>query len=308
MFPLTRPVRQGLATAMLLGLTVLPTVLVAVWAWRINRPGHIRDVEIELGRQLGLQVTLEGVRYPKPGEVIYDHIVLRQEEPRRKELTEIARAAQVRLVRNERELTLHAAGLKFSGDSPRETLAQVGAFIQRSGSIPFDRIHLASPTCELDLAREGLHFQVQDVAGEFISDRAQPTLRVAYRLADSGGGTRCELSLKRDRLTDPVGTTLVLKSLQGRPLPARVFDVFFDSAQWLGPRATIEGTLSLAQAGARDWEADFQGNLIDLDLATLLGKAFPAITSAAMPGSRSRRPTGATGRGRGGAGGKPRES
>ena len=75
----------------------MPTVLVAVWAWRIHRPGHIRDVEIELGRQLGLQVTLEGVHLiATPAEVIYDHIVLRQEEPRRKELTEIARAAQAR--------------------------------------------------------------------------------------------------------------------------------------------------------------------------------------------------------------------
>ena len=68
MFPLTRPVRQMLATLVLFGLTVVPTGLVAAYAWRINRPGHVRDVEIELGRQLGLQVTLDAVRYPKPGE------------------------------------------------------------------------------------------------------------------------------------------------------------------------------------------------------------------------------------------------
>ena len=82
MFPLTRPFRQGLATAALLVFTVLPTVFVALHAWRIHRPGHIRDVEIELGRQLGLQVTLEAVRYPRPGELIYQGIVLRQEEAR----------------------------------------------------------------------------------------------------------------------------------------------------------------------------------------------------------------------------------
>ena len=129
--------------------------------------------------------------------------------------------------------------------------------------------------CEVDLAREGLHYQVQDVAGEFLADRRRPTLRVAYRLAEPGGGTRCELTLQRDRLADPVGTALVLKTLQGHPLPARVFDVFFDTAEWLGPRATIDGTLSLAQAGAGEWEADFQGNLIDVDLATLVGRRFP---------------------------------
>src|SRR3954451_22805819 len=100
MFPLTRPVRQSLATGALLMSTVLPTALVAMYAWRINRPGHIRDVEIELGRQLGLQVSLEAVRYPKPGEVLYQGVVLRQEEPRGRGLTEIARADVVRVVRS----------------------------------------------------------------------------------------------------------------------------------------------------------------------------------------------------------------
>lgn len=275
MFPLTRPVRQGLATVLLVCFTVLPTGLVGLYAWRINRPGHIRDVEIEMGRQLGLQVTLDRVRYPRPGEVVYDQIVLRQEEPRRKELTEIARAERVRLVRNDRDLTLHAEGLKLSGESPREALAQVGALIQRSATIPFQRIHLAAPGCEVDLAREGLHYQVQDVAGEFLADRSQPTLRVAYRLNDSSGASRCELTLQRDRLADPVRTSLALKTLQGQRLPARVFDVFFDTDRWLGLRATIEGTLSLSQAGAGDWDADFQGDLADVDLATLIGQRFP---------------------------------
>src|SRR3954453_7345913 len=82
MFPLTRPFRQALATLALVVLTVVPTGFVAVMAWRINRPGHVRDVEIELGRQIGLQVPLEDFRYPRPGEVVYRGIVLRQEEPR----------------------------------------------------------------------------------------------------------------------------------------------------------------------------------------------------------------------------------
>lgn len=275
MFPLTRPVRQGLATVLLFCLTVLPTGLVSLYAWRINRPGHIRDVEIELGRQLGLQVTLAGVHYPRPGEVVYERIVLRQEEPRRKELTEIARAERVRAVRSDHDLTLHAEGLRLSGESPKDAVAQVGALIQRSGSISFDHIHIASPRCEIELGRDGLRYQVQDLAGEFDADRARPTFRAAYRLAEPGGGVRCELTLKRDRQAEPVSTSLVLKTLQGQPLPARVFDVFFDSAAWLGPRATVEGTLALAQAGAGNWEAEFQGNLIDVDLATLVGRRFP---------------------------------
>jgi hypothetical protein len=71
MVPVNRPMRQALATLALFLSTVVPTAWIAAIAWRINRPGHIRDVEIELGGRLGLQVTLQGVRYPRPGKVVY---------------------------------------------------------------------------------------------------------------------------------------------------------------------------------------------------------------------------------------------
>ncbi len=275
MFPMTRPFRQGLATAALFVFTILPTASIALYAWRVNRPGHIRDVEIELGRQLGLQVTLEAVRYPRPGELVYQGIVLRQEEPRGRGLIEIARAGLVRLERNERELTLHAENLKLSGESPKQALAQVGTLLQRSGGLPYERINLDAPACELDLGAAGLRYAVKDLAGEFIADPSNPTLRVAYRLTDPGSAARCELTLNRDRGTNPVRSFLVLKTLEGLPLPARVLDVFFDTEDWLGPRAKVEGTLALSQAGGADWELDFAGSLLDVDLSSLVGKRFP---------------------------------
>src|SRR5438309_1670676 len=111
MLPLTRPQRQAIVTLTLVVLTVIPTAYVGLTAWRISRPGHVRDVEFEISRSLGLQVTLEGVRYPKPGEVVYQGVVLRQDEPRRGGLTEIARARSVRLRKNGSVLALEADGL-----------------------------------------------------------------------------------------------------------------------------------------------------------------------------------------------------
>jgi hypothetical protein len=275
MFPLIRPVRQGLATAALFGFTILPTAFVALHAWRVNRPGHIRDVEIELGRQLGLQVTLEGVRYPRPGEQVYQGIVLRQEEARGKGLFEIARAGLVRMVRGEHELTLHAENLKLSGESPKQALGQVESLLQRSRVLPFERISLAARACTIDLGQEQLRYAIGDLAGEFVADPSNPVLRVAYRLVEPGSAARCELMLNRDRGVNPVRMELVLKTLEGLPLPARVLDVFFETGDWLGPRAKVAGTLSLNQASGRDWEAEFQGSLFDVDLANLVGKRFP---------------------------------
>lgn len=276
MFPLTRPVRQALATLGLIVFTVLPTAYVAGTAWQIHRPGHLRDVEIELGRQLGVQVTLEGVSYPRPSEVHYRGIVFRQEEPRRKGLTEVARAKRLRVRRADRELVVEAEGLRLRGESPKLAVAQVGALLQRHGVPAYDRITLSAPSCDLDLGSERLRFDLREIAGTFQADSAAPTFVVSYRLASKDANTRCELTLTRDRKAEPVKTSVVLKTMEGLPLPARVLNVFFDAADWLGPEAKVEGELALRQEGAKDWEADFQGNLLDLDLSTLLGLRFPS--------------------------------
>jgi hypothetical protein len=275
MFPLTRPMRQTLATVVLVGLTVVPTGLVAAFAWRINRPGHVRDVEIELGRQLGLQVTLQAARYPRPGEVVYQGIVLRQEEPRGKGLVEIARADLARLQSADRELTLHLENPLLRGESPRNGLAQLGILLQRSGQIPFERINVSASSCQLELGQDSLHFTLREVAGEFVVEPSAPALKLAYRVPGEGAGTRCELTLTRDRRAEQIETSLVFKTVEGMPLPVRVLNVFFDAGDWLGNDAKVEGTISLRQEGSRDWEALFQGELIDVELSRLVGRRFP---------------------------------
>jgi hypothetical protein len=275
MFPLTRSVRQTLATLILVGLTVVPTGLVGLFAWRINRPGHVRDVEIELGRQLGLQVTLDAVRYPRPGEVVYQGIVLRQEEPRSKGLVEIARADRVTLERADRDLTVHLENPQVRSESPRGGLAQLGLLFQRSGQIPFERVNLSAPACRLDLGRDDLVFSLREVAGEFLVDPLAPALKLAYRVPGAGAGTRCELTLTRDRRTEQIETSLGFKTVEGMPLAARMLNMFFDADDWLGTDAKVEGSLELRQRGTRDWEAVFQGELLDVDLARLVGRRFP---------------------------------
>jgi len=275
MFPVTRPVRQTLATFLLFALSVLPTCFVAAIGWRINRPGHIRDVEIELGRQLGLQVTLDEVRYPRPGEVVYRGIVLRQEEPRGKGLAEIARADLVRLRRADHELTILLENPRLRAESPRLILTQLGVLLQRSAQIPFERISLTAPSGLVDLGGEDLQFTPREVAGEFLADPGAPTLKLAYLMPAGGAHTRCELTLTRDRRSEPLQTSLVLQTVEGLPLPARVLNVFFDAEDWLGTQAKLEGTLNLRQVGSKDWEADFQGELLDVDLGKLVGRRFP---------------------------------
>jgi hypothetical protein len=275
MFPLTRSFRQVTATVALLALTIVPTCFVAVWAWRINRPGHVRDVEIELRRRLGLQVSLQSVRYPRPAEVTYGGVVLRQEEPAARSFSEIARADLVNALRDDRELTLHVESPRIHSESPAAALAQLGTLLQQSGQLGVERINLAAPTGELELGGDELRFQVADVAGELALDADAPVIRLAYRLPSQAGPTRCELTLTRDRRAEPVSTSLVMKTVEGIPLPARALNVFFEADEWLGSDASFEGSVTLHRAGTQEWEAEFQGELHDVDLSRLIGKRFP---------------------------------
>ena len=81
--------------------------------------------------------------------------------------------------------------------------------------------------------------------------------------------------LTRDRRNEQIETSLVFKTVEGMPLPARVLNVFFDAQDWLGNDAKVEGTVSLRQEGTRDWEAVFTGELLDVDLARVVGRRFP---------------------------------
>ncbi|MGO9467568.1 MAG: hypothetical protein ACLQVF_25785 [Isosphaeraceae bacterium] len=291
MFPVTRPVRQALATLAVIALTMAPTGYVAILAWRINRPGHVRDVEIELGRQLGLQVTLHGVHYPRPGEVVYEGIVLRQDEPRGRSLAEVARADRVRVERVDRELILQLENVQVHAESPKMALDRLSTLLRISGQGAFDKVNLTAPACQIELGQAGLSFSLTDLAGEFQADPATPTCRLAYRFPDEGGGTRCETTLTRDRRADPPQTSLVFRTVEGLPLPARVLDCFFDSRDWLGDNAQVEGTLSLRKIGSQDWEAEFQGDLHDVNLSNLVGKRFPRhlLTGRAHVAFRSAR-------------------
>jgi hypothetical protein len=275
MIPLSRPARQGLATAAMVALMMVPTAFTALHAWRINRPGHVRDVEITLGRALGLQVTLEGVVYPSPGEVLYRGIVLRQEEPRGKELAEIARAKLLHLVPSGRDLVVHAEELSLRGDGPAEAMTRLGGFLQRSGEVPYDRVDLTSSSCRVDLGA-GLAFHAGDLVVSLSSDAAGPTVKAAYRLIDSAAKTRCEMTLARDRRVDPVVTTVALRTMEGRPLSGRVLDLFLDASDWIGPKARVDGKLTLRQAGNGPWEGEFTGDLHDVDLAAVVSSRFPS--------------------------------
>ncbi len=287
--PLTRPRRQWIFTVAMVATTVVPTAVVAAWAWRVNRPGHVRDVEVELGRRLGMKVTLAGVAYPRPGSVVYHGPVAWQEEPRsRGRLVEVARANRIELRTAGRQVVVRAEGLRLRGEGPRAAMARVEALFGRAVDAAANRAALDAPTCVVELGgADGeipLRYELADLAATYRIEGGSPTVSASFRLDGpdvlndpEGGrpGNRCELVLTRDRSGDSVATTLAFRTAEGDPLPARVLDPYFAAAGWLGPEARVRGELTLEQRGAQaPWSARFRGELSGVDLSTMVAH-FP---------------------------------
>jgi hypothetical protein len=275
MLTLTRPVRHVLATLGLLAFTVAPTVHVAWTAWRVNQPGHVREVEAEISRRLSLSVSLDGVRYPRLGTVVYQGIVVRSEGSGRTD--ELARAQTMRLRHEGRELTLILEGVHLRASSPRQAMVQVDSLVRRAGASGFGRINLSARTCEIDLGGSVAPYTLRDLAGVLQVDSGTPAVTASFHLPDEPGslGPRCEASLARQSKGDAVRTELTFKTADGQPVPAHVLDPYFAAADWLGRAARVEGELRLSQIGSADWDAEFHGSLLDVDLAALIRRLAP---------------------------------
>jgi hypothetical protein len=278
-FTVKRPTRQAFSTMALVCFTILPTLYVTITVWRVNRPWHVREVESELSRVLGMKVSLAGVRHPRPGEDVLSGVVVRQEEPRGKQLLEIGRAGVVRMVRGDHGLVLEADQVHLRAETPRQAMAQCAALFQKADAPTYPRVSFAANSAELDLGPGGvagpLKYEFRDVAGTFEAHPGAPLVIVSFHPTDEGSSTRCEATLTRDHRGQKVRTTLTFKTMEGLPLPARVLDPFFDTADWLGSAARVEGTLTLTQQGQSDWEAEFEGIFTDVDLSTLVSRRFP---------------------------------
>ncbi|QDV35847.1 hypothetical protein [Tautonia plasticadhaerens] len=278
MLTLSRPQRQVLFTLGIVAATMAPTAIVAVTAWQVNRPGHRHDVEASLGRQLGLKVTLDGVRYPRPGEVVYTGLALWQHEPRREtHFVKVAQAGLLKIAREGRRLVLRAEGLAVAAEGPRQAMEQVGGLLSRAAADEsWERVDLSADSCTLDLG-DGLSYDLADLGGSFLIEGGSPTVTASYQFASTeGASTRCELKLVRDRSGEEPTTALTFQTAgDGLPLPARVLDPLFASEEWVGPSARVMGKLELSRVGAGDWRATFSGELIDVDLGTLVGRRVP---------------------------------
>ena len=264
---LTRPHRQVAATLALALFTIAPTVWVSRTVHALGRPGHVREVEAEIGRRLGVLAHIGTAAHPRPDVDVLRDVSLRMDDAGN---GQIARADTIRLVRSSGEITLRVNHLVLTGEGASDALGRVVTLMRRMGSSGDSRISLVADRCDVSL--DGRIEILRDLAAIVQLDRASPSLTASYLIAEDGAPerTRCELAVSCET---PGTTRVAIKTMDGS-VPARVLSPFFDADAWFGRSARLDGAITLTRLDGMSWDAEFRGDIAGMDLSSVVGRRF----------------------------------
>lgn len=277
----SRPVRQTLATMVVIAGMILPTLATCWWAWSVNRPGHVREVEVRLSRALGMQIGLESVTYPRPGEIELTGVSFRQEEPRGRVFREVARAKSLS-IHEESEDTLRVATpeLELVADHAESAVDQFERLLKRASldHPTFRKVNFVADRCvffaETGASARPVKHLWRGVAGSAELGSDQVNVMAAGWMHSGDDRSRCEIRLVRRRQGEQAETRIQIATMEGPAVPANVLEPVFDAQGWFGEKAKVQGSLELTRVENQPWEARFSGTLNQVDLAAMVNGRF----------------------------------
>ena len=275
MFPLPKPARSIVLTGLLALLTLVPTVCVLVFIARVKHPGHLREVETELGRELGLHVTLTGVKHVRPETDELTGLVLRREESSGgTRLVEIARADRLLTTREAGRIIIRAEGLVLRGEHPAELADSWLALTRRLAAS--GKVELLAPAARIDLRRDGedISQTVEEFAAVAGSRGKAFELSTSYRVGGSEIPSRCEIRLTQNAAETQPRTDLSIQTMEG-DLPISALASLIDAEKWFGSQARLRGEVKASWGPRTPETLEFQGEIRQVSLQQLLEQHFP---------------------------------
>ena len=243
------------------------------------------DVARQLGWQLGVKVSLDSVRYPRPGVVRCEGLALVNPETGRRVL--FCQGIETRSTRRQSGPLLVITPLdppQIEADQMDELGRLVERLVARRGGWPQLDVQLKVPEVTLvtesgRLGLAGVEGRLRTLAAAEVLDGTDPgasgtVAQLALSFPGTTSGGPAKVSLRRVRPgprakgQSPPVTELSLDT-GAAPLPCPLLAAFWPEASRLGPRARFRGTIA-ATAGRGPWSAQVQGTLQDVDLQRLV--------------------------------------
>lgn len=266
--------RLCLAAFALLGLT--PTLLVGGWCAARLLPGAAQTEADSLGRQLGLAVKLESLKYLRPGTVLYEGLELADPETGQTLLHCRALEASWRHVADEQgQQRLLVSAIVSQPEVEVASSDLAWRWMQRMLEIQPGRadVDLAFSASEMSLRVDGCSQKLSDVSVERKTLPGGTYATVDFRPSGAAASGLGHLRVVRNRQTRPPTCGFELDTGDGE-LTCNVLALGLSELKQLGERCRFRGRL-WAKENADGWEGEVAGQLVDLDLGRLVTDHFP---------------------------------
>jgi hypothetical protein len=276
MFQLHDKTRRRIALAAFGLAGVLPLLLVGAWCLERHLPGCALAEADALGRQLGLVVKLEGARHLRPGVVLYEGIELADPDTGRTILRsrclEVAWQQQVNSL-GKRRPTLAVIATQPEVETAAIDLAWrwMQRLMERSPGRLESNVRLSADA--VTLRADDRSQTMTDVAGllEMLPDKTN--VQIDFRLVGADTPEPAAIRIVRNRATSPPESRFELSTGDGE-LPCSVLALAVSELKPLGPRCRFRGQV-WANESPDGWEGEVAGQLVELDLGTLITDHFP---------------------------------
>lgn len=273
MFQLYDQTRRRVCIAGFFALGVLPVALVAAWCASRYLPGHLRAEAEQLGRQLGLDVRLEGLKHLRPGAVLYEGLEIA--DPETGQVLLKCRLLEVASQQSDDRRRPTLALLASQPEIEAAAIGRLWELLQRTVECHHGRLDadLRIAAGEVTL-RAGADSQtLTDVEGNLETLPAGADAQVRFRLAGADTPEPIRIRVVRNRQLAPPASGFELYT-GGGELPCNVLAMGLGELKPLGACCRFRGYL-WANETPQGWEGEITGQMARLDLGGLVSDHFP---------------------------------
>lgn len=276
MFQLYDKTRRCICIAAFLLIGVTPLLLVGGWCWNRHAPGYALAEARQLSRQLGLPITLGGVRRLRPGATLYEQLEAADPETGqiilRCRLLEVVRGTETDQ-QGRRRPTLWMTASQPEVDTA--AMRRIWQCLQRTlegscGSLEAD-VRLSA--AELTLRAADNSQTLAEVRGAVENLPGGAVAQLDFRLPGVKSSKPACIRVFRNRQVSPPASGFELDT-GGGELPCSLLAIGLGQLKPLGPRCHFYGYIG-GNETPQGWDAQVFGELLELDVGRLVSDHFP---------------------------------
>jgi hypothetical protein len=280
MFRLHDRTRRRICYTAFVLLCVAPAVFIFGYGIHLYRPGYVSAEAERLGRQLGLDVAIDDVKYPRPGVVLYEGLCLSDPETRQTLLrcqsleAEFSRTTDAE-GRGKPSILLVASRSEIQADGIQRLWPLIAQGMELRGHWADRDVRFAAGNVTLKSAQAAAELSEVQGGIERLTDGSQA--QITFRLADNEKSQPARVRVVRNRQVVPPATGFEIDTAGGT-MPCSLLAIGIPEMKALGANAQFCGYLWANQAsgeGQSGWDGELTGLLTDIDLDQLVTARFP---------------------------------